>query len=66
MLSGKSRYGEQDVISIPTLKLSYIRLVYISELIKLAAAQNASFKMTLNSNINNTVIKLRPNLLIHG
>ena len=65
MLSGKSRYGEQDVISIPTLKLSYIRLVYISELIKLAAAQNASFKMTLNSNINNTVMKLRPNLLIH-
>ena len=66
MLSGKSRYGEQDVISIHTLKLSYIRLVYISELIKLAAAQNASFKVTLNSNINNTVIKLRPNLLIHG
>ena len=47
-------YGEQDVNSIPTWKLSYITLAYISELIKLAKAQNTSFKITLNSNINNS------------
>ena len=45
-------YGEQNVNSIPTWKLSYIRLAYVSELIKLATAQNTSFKITLKSNIN--------------
>ena len=57
-------YGEQNVNSIPTWKLSYIRLAYVSELIKLAAAQNTSFKITLKYNINNTVMRLHPFLLI--
>ena len=38
---------------IPTWKLSYITLAYISKLIKLATAQNTSFKISLKSNINN-------------
>ena len=57
-------YGEQNVNSIPTWKLSYIRLAYVSELIKLATAQNTSFKITLKSNSNNTVMRLHPFLLI--